>query len=113
MDRAAPQLANLQESFISHIVGPLCNSYDSAGLMPGKWVEDNDESGDTDEQEEEDAADMDTYENPESSKFVISVCARSRRLNTLGFNPSLFPCHVVFLVKSPLPTKAGICPRGK
>nr|XP_034982973.1 cGMP-inhibited 3',5'-cyclic phosphodiesterase A isoform X1 [Zootoca vivipara] len=68
MDRAAPQLANLQESFISHIVGPLCNSYDSAGLMPGKWVEDNDESGDTDEQEEEDAADMDTYENPESRK---------------------------------------------
>nr|7KWE_A Chain A, cGMP-inhibited 3',5'-cyclic phosphodiesterase A [Homo sapiens]7KWE_B Chain B, cGMP-inhibited 3',5'-cyclic phosphodiesterase A [Homo sapiens]7KWE_C Chain C, cGMP-inhibited 3',5'-cyclic phosphodiesterase A [Homo sapiens]7KWE_D Chain D, cGMP-inhibited 3',5'-cyclic phosphodiesterase A [Homo sapiens]7L27_A Chain A, cGMP-inhibited 3',5'-cyclic phosphodiesterase A [Homo sapiens]7L27_B Chain B, cGMP-inhibited 3',5'-cyclic phosphodiesterase A [Homo sapiens]7L27_C Chain C, cGMP-inhibited 3' len=39
MDRSAPQLANLQESFISHIVGPLCNSYDSAGLMPGKWVE--------------------------------------------------------------------------
>ncbi|XP_053108877.1 cGMP-inhibited 3',5'-cyclic phosphodiesterase 3A isoform X2 [Hemicordylus capensis] len=68
MDRSAPQLANLQESFISHIVGPLCNSYDSAGLMPGKWVEDNDESGDTDEQEEEDAAEMDTCENSESRK---------------------------------------------
>ncbi|XP_044917407.1 cGMP-inhibited 3',5'-cyclic phosphodiesterase A isoform X2 [Felis catus] len=53
MDRSAPQLANLQESFISHIVGPLCNSYDSAGLMPGKWVEDSDESGDTDDPEEE------------------------------------------------------------
>ncbi|KAJ6666235.1 hypothetical protein lerEdw1_000507 [Lerista edwardsae] len=61
MDRSAPQLANLQESFISHIVGPLCNSYDSAGLMPGKWIDDNDESGDTDEQEEEDAAEMDTW----------------------------------------------------
>ncbi|XP_060050455.1 cGMP-inhibited 3',5'-cyclic phosphodiesterase 3A [Erinaceus europaeus] len=53
MDRSAPQLANLQESFISHIVGPLCNSYDSAGLMPGKWVEDSDESGDTDDPEED------------------------------------------------------------
>ncbi|XP_058138849.1 cGMP-inhibited 3',5'-cyclic phosphodiesterase 3A isoform X2 [Dasypus novemcinctus] len=53
MDRSAPQLANLQESFISHIVGPLCNSYDSAGLMPGKWVEDSDESGDTEDPEEE------------------------------------------------------------
>ncbi|KAF7237628.1 cGMP-inhibited 3',5'-cyclic phosphodiesterase A [Varanus komodoensis] len=68
MDRSAPQLANLQESFITHIVGPLCNSYDSAGLMPGKWIEDSDESGDTDEQDGEDSADMDTCENPESRK---------------------------------------------
>ncbi|KAM9171800.1 cGMP-inhibited 3',5'-cyclic phosphodiesterase 3A isoform 3-T3 [Pangshura tecta] len=68
MDRSAPQLAHLQESFISHIVGPLCNSYDSAGLMPGKWVEDSDESGDTDEQEEEETAEMETCENSESRK---------------------------------------------
>lgn len=73
MDRSAPQLANLQESFISHIVGPLCNSYDSAGLMPGKWVDDNDESGDTDEQEEEDAAEMDTCENPESRMLFLCL----------------------------------------
>ncbi|XP_029964299.1 cGMP-inhibited 3',5'-cyclic phosphodiesterase A-like isoform X2 [Salarias fasciatus] len=39
MDRSAPQLAKLQESFITHIVGPLCSSYDSAGLMPGCWVD--------------------------------------------------------------------------
>ncbi|XP_048643229.1 cGMP-inhibited 3',5'-cyclic phosphodiesterase A isoform X2 [Marmota marmota marmota] len=73
MDRSAPQLANLQESFISHIVGPLCNSYDSAGLMPGKWVEDSDESGDTDdpEDEEEEAAatnEEETCENNESPR---------------------------------------------
>ncbi|XP_055136418.2 cGMP-inhibited 3',5'-cyclic phosphodiesterase 3A isoform X3 [Symphalangus syndactylus] len=74
MDRSAPQLANLQESFISHIVGPLCNSYDSAGLMPGKWVEDSDESGDTDdpEEEEEEAAaapnEEETCQNNESPK---------------------------------------------
>lgn len=52
MDRSAPQLANLQESFISHIVGPLCHSYDSAGLMPGRWVDDSDDSADTDDPEE-------------------------------------------------------------
>uniref|UniRef100_A0A674M9L5 Phosphodiesterase n=1 Tax=Takifugu rubripes TaxID=31033 RepID=A0A674M9L5_TAKRU len=39
MDRSAPQLAKLQESFITHIVGPLCSSYDSAALMPGCWVD--------------------------------------------------------------------------
>ncbi|XP_058661085.1 cGMP-inhibited 3',5'-cyclic phosphodiesterase 3A isoform X3 [Ammospiza caudacuta] len=68
MDRSAPQLAHLQESFITHIVGPLCNSYDSAGLMPGKWIEESDESGDTDEQEEEETAEMETCENAESRK---------------------------------------------
>ncbi|CAN2391242.1 5'-cyclic phosphodiesterase [Pristimantis euphronides] len=62
MDRSAPQLAKLQESFITHIVGPLCNSYDSAGLMPGTWVEDSDESSDTDEQDE----DTDTTEEETS-----------------------------------------------
>ncbi|XP_032203372.1 cGMP-inhibited 3',5'-cyclic phosphodiesterase A isoform X3 [Mustela erminea] len=72
MDRSAPQLANLQESFISHIVGPLCNSYDSAGLMPGKWVEDSDESGDTDDPEEEEEEEApneeETCENNESPR---------------------------------------------
>nr|XP_048288480.1 cGMP-inhibited 3',5'-cyclic phosphodiesterase A [Myodes glareolus] len=73
MDRSAPQLANLQESFISHIVGPLCHSYDSAGLMPGKWVDDSDDSGDTDdpEEEEEEAEtpnEEDTCENNTASR---------------------------------------------
>lgn len=59
MDRSAPQLAKLQESFITHIVGPLCNSYDAAGLLPGHWVnesesdEENDETQDTDEEDDE------------------------------------------------------------
>uniref|UniRef100_A0A8C5WUE1 Phosphodiesterase n=1 Tax=Laticauda laticaudata TaxID=8630 RepID=A0A8C5WUE1_LATLA len=68
MDRSAPQLAKLQESFITHIVGPLCNSYDSAGLMPGKWIEDNDGSGDTDEHEE-DSPDIDSCDSHEASMF--------------------------------------------
>ncbi|KAG8438527.1 hypothetical protein GDO86_004915, partial [Hymenochirus boettgeri] len=54
MDRSAPQLAKLQESFITHIVGPLCHSYDSSGLMPGKWLDTGEDSEDTDGQDEED-----------------------------------------------------------
>lgn len=73
MDRSAPQLANLQESFISHIVGPLCHSYDSAGLMPGRWVDDSDDSADTDdpEEEEEEAEtpnEEETFENNTAPK---------------------------------------------
>jgi len=37
MDRRYPQLAKLQESFINHLVAPLCNSYAEAGLLPGLW----------------------------------------------------------------------------
>lgn len=37
MDRKNPQLAKLQESFINHLVAPLCNSYAEAGLLPGLW----------------------------------------------------------------------------
>lgn len=62
MDRSAPQLAKLQESFITHIVGPLCSSYDSAALMPGHWVdppegemEETSEEQHTEEEEEDTA----------------------------------------------------------
>ncbi len=46
MDRNNPQLAKLQESFINHLVAPLCNAYGEAGLLPGEWddgVQDDDE----------------------------------------------------------------------
>ncbi len=59
MDRSSPQLAKLQESFITHIVGPLCNSYDAAGLLPGHWI---DGEG-SDEDDEEGQVDMDTDED--------------------------------------------------
>uniref|UniRef100_A0A3P9BCZ5 Phosphodiesterase n=1 Tax=Maylandia zebra TaxID=106582 RepID=A0A3P9BCZ5_9CICH len=73
MDRAAPQLAKLQESFITHIVGPLCNSYDSASLMPGRWVEPNPEEegpevGENEEEDEEDTAEEDTSTCSEASQ---------------------------------------------
>lgn len=41
MDRRNPQLAKLQESFINHLVAPLCNAISNAGLLPGTWVDDD------------------------------------------------------------------------
>ncbi|CAL1279796.1 unnamed protein product [Larinioides sclopetarius] len=38
MDRANPQLAKLQESFIGHLVAPLCRGYAEAALLPGVWI---------------------------------------------------------------------------
>ncbi|XP_075131597.1 cGMP-inhibited 3',5'-cyclic phosphodiesterase 3A-like isoform X1 [Leptodactylus fuscus] len=66
MDRSAPQLAKLQESFITHIVGPLCHSYDSAGLMPGTWIEESEESADTEEDTTEEEEEEDTAEPSEN-----------------------------------------------
>uniref|UniRef100_H3DF26 Phosphodiesterase n=1 Tax=Tetraodon nigroviridis TaxID=99883 RepID=H3DF26_TETNG len=72
MDRAAPQLAKLQESFITHIVGPLCNSYDSASLIPGRWVEPNPEAEEPEstenEEDEEDTAEEDISTSSEASQ---------------------------------------------
>lgn len=72
MDRSSPQLAKLQESFISHIVGPLCNSYDAAGLLPGQWVEteedDDTESGDDEDGEELETEDEDMEDSLNPSK---------------------------------------------
>ncbi|EDO43748.1 predicted protein [Nematostella vectensis] len=39
MDRQQPHVAQLQDSFINHLVAPLYNSYANAGLIPGTWVE--------------------------------------------------------------------------
>ncbi|KAM7414835.1 hypothetical protein PAMA_019586 [Pampus argenteus] len=77
MDRAAPQLAKLQESFITHIVGPLCNSYDSAYLMPGRWVEPEAEEPEITENEEED--DEDTAEEDTSTSSEASQKAGPKR----------------------------------
>uniref|UniRef100_A0A4W5M3I2 Phosphodiesterase n=1 Tax=Hucho hucho TaxID=62062 RepID=A0A4W5M3I2_9TELE len=66
MDRSAPQLAKLQESFITHIVGPLCSSYDSAALMPGNWVDPADARRKEGEEEEE-VGEQETEEEEEDT----------------------------------------------
>uniref|UniRef100_A0A673CQV4 Phosphodiesterase n=1 Tax=Sphaeramia orbicularis TaxID=375764 RepID=A0A673CQV4_9TELE len=75
MDRSSPQLAKLQESFITHIVGPLCNSYDAAGLLPGQWV-----SGEeSDEEDEEGQVDTDTEEDEDEEDELEDELAPKRR----------------------------------
>lgn len=60
MDRSSPQLAKLQESFITHIVGPLCKSYDAAGLLPGKWIDKEDEEMESEGDDDEDGDDFES-----------------------------------------------------
>nr|XP_020480030.1 cGMP-inhibited 3',5'-cyclic phosphodiesterase A-like isoform X1 [Monopterus albus] len=79
MDRAAPQLAKLQESFITHIVGPLCNSYDSAGLMPGRWVEPNPDAEEPEVMENEEEDDEGTTEEDSSTSSEASQKAAPKK----------------------------------
>lgn len=65
MDRSSPQLAKLQESFITHIVGPLCNSYDAAGLLPGQWINEAESDDDEDEEQVETDEEEDEEDDPE------------------------------------------------
>ncbi|XP_049453078.1 cGMP-inhibited 3',5'-cyclic phosphodiesterase B isoform X1 [Epinephelus fuscoguttatus] len=77
MDRSSPQLAKLQESFITHIVGPLCNSYDAAGLLPGYWI--NEEGSDEDEDEGQVDTDTDEDEDDELEDELAPKRRKSRR----------------------------------
>lgn len=72
MNRHSPQLAKLQESFITDIVGPLCNSYDAAGLLPGQWVE-------KDERESPEDCDADE----DSSEEEMEDSGTSKRVNAI------------------------------
>uniref|UniRef100_A0A674DUT9 Phosphodiesterase n=1 Tax=Salmo trutta TaxID=8032 RepID=A0A674DUT9_SALTR len=80
MDRSAPQLAKLQESFITHIVGPLCNSYDSAALMPGRWVEPNPEEEEEHEEDEEEETTEDEDGSTSSEKRRKVFCQITQHL---------------------------------
>uniref|UniRef100_A0A8C9RJM0 Phosphodiesterase n=1 Tax=Scleropages formosus TaxID=113540 RepID=A0A8C9RJM0_SCLFO len=85
MDRSAPQLAKLQESFITHIVGPLCRSYDSAALIPGRWVEEGDNTDDNDEEdvntsEEDSSTGSEASQKPGSKKQQKVFCQITQHL---------------------------------
>lgn len=75
MDRSSPQLAKLQESFITHIVGPLCNSYDAAGLLPGQWINENG----SDEDDEEGQEDSESEEEEEELEDELAPKKRKKR----------------------------------
>ncbi|KAK9410036.1 cGMP-inhibited 3-cyclic phosphodiesterase B [Crotalus adamanteus] len=70
MNRHSPQLAKLQESFITDIVGPLCNSYDAAGLLPGQWIE---------KDERESSEDCDAGENSEEEMEDLGTKLQRRK----------------------------------
>ncbi|KAJ8343414.1 hypothetical protein SKAU_G00307430 [Synaphobranchus kaupii] len=83
MDRSSPQLARLQESFITHIVGPLCNSYDAAGLLPGHWIDEarseDEEEEDDGEEEEMETEDDELDEELQPSKKRTAILERGNR----------------------------------
>lgn len=45
MDRNNPQVAKLQESFMSGLVVALSDAYSGAGILPGILIEDSNHSG--------------------------------------------------------------------
>ncbi|XP_053139689.1 cGMP-inhibited 3',5'-cyclic phosphodiesterase 3B isoform X2 [Hemicordylus capensis] len=75
MDRRSPQLAKLQESFITHIVGPLCNSYDAAGLLPGQWIDEKED--DMESSKDYEAEELDSEED-EMEAFDTKRKSRQR-----------------------------------
>ncbi|KAG7173828.1 cGMP-inhibited 3',5'-cyclic phosphodiesterase B-like [Homarus americanus] len=78
MDRSNPQLSKLQESFINHLVAPLCNAYGEAGLMPGVWQEpaEDEEPGPEITPEDEDDEDPATSE----SDTATQTSGRTRKI---------------------------------
>ncbi|XP_017289577.1 cGMP-inhibited 3',5'-cyclic phosphodiesterase A [Kryptolebias marmoratus] len=81
MDRSAPQLAKLQESFITHIVGPLCSSYDSAALMPGLWVDPSDQLDPEVGKEEQDTEEEDTVDEEASTGSDASQQQETKKVH--------------------------------
>ncbi|XP_021257802.1 cGMP-inhibited 3',5'-cyclic phosphodiesterase B, partial [Numida meleagris] len=76
MDRSSPQLAKLQESFITHIVGPLCNSYNAAGLLPGQWV---DEEEDVESNEDDDGAQLESDDEEMEDDLILKAQRKKGR----------------------------------
>ncbi|XP_069753731.1 cGMP-inhibited 3',5'-cyclic phosphodiesterase 3B isoform X2 [Narcine bancroftii] len=79
MDRSSPQLARLQESFITHIVGPLCNSYEAAGLLPGQWVDDEDIDPECGEEDDDDAEDLESEDEIDDDDLDLPRRQRRKR----------------------------------
>ncbi|NXV11963.1 PDE3B phosphodiesterase, partial [Cepphus grylle] len=77
MDRSSPQLAKLQESFITHIVGPLCNSYNAAGLLPGQWVDEEEE--DADSIEDDDGAQLESDDEEMEDDLILKARRKKGR----------------------------------
>ncbi|XP_071114452.1 cGMP-inhibited 3',5'-cyclic phosphodiesterase 3A-like isoform X2 [Haliotis cracherodii] len=82
MDRTNPQLAKLQETFINHLVAPLCNAMVMGGLLPGTWVEedsDGESLSDTDKGESTCKDTEDETETDQESGGGLVVPAKRKK----------------------------------
>lgn len=77
MDRDQPHVAQLQESFINHLVAPLYNAYANAGLLPGEWVDVEASSSDL-ESDDEDSGE-EGARNPEDDRRKPKKSRRRKR----------------------------------
>nr|KAG5703271.1 hypothetical protein BaRGS_025513 [Batillaria attramentaria] len=88
MDRQNPQLAKLQETFINHLVAPLCNAMVTGGLLPGTWVEENSDDEENSDQDKDDSMCKDTEDEAdltdgESGLMIPEKQKRPRKVNCL------------------------------
>lgn len=100
MDRSSPQLAKLQESFITHIVGPLCNSYDAAGLLPGQWL-----NGDGSDEDNEGRVDSDTEDDDDDEEEDMDELEEDLRPSESTVKP-MIPFSTAYFVEELEPLQA-------
>ncbi|KAI0208228.1 cGMP-inhibited 3',5'-cyclic phosphodiesterase A [Lamellibrachia satsuma] len=95
MDRKHPQLAKLQESFINHLLAPLCNAIAAAGLVPGTWVDgelDSESGSDRDKESDQDCegeAENDDEDN------VVHLPGDSRKPECAAASKRKVHCHLM------------------
>ncbi|CAG7834872.1 unnamed protein product [Allacma fusca] len=83
MDRKHPQLAKLQESFINHLVAPLCKACAEAGILPGYWEDEDETADDVSSCQETDNDNDSSYsdDNSESKKSKRKIlCLQTKHL---------------------------------
>ena len=77
MNRDLPHVAQLQESFINHLVAPLYNAYANAGLLPGNWVEEEESSSELESDDED--SDEEGMRKPEGERRKPKKSRRQKR----------------------------------
>lgn len=80
MNRSNPRMAKLQKSFINVLVSSLCNSYESAGLLPGIIIDDP-ESFDLGEQLETNEDSMDVLPVKKQKRIFYSELSSNLKTN--------------------------------
>lgn len=82
MDRESPQVPSLQASFIKHLVQPLYIAYEKAGILPGEWVEDDedDEENKNEDGMKESNSDSENKDSSEINGVVVVTPPRNDNL---------------------------------